>query len=220
MSRFARDEVIFWVAAAKRYAAKDDRIIEMGCGTGRLLRPLQEKGFSVYGFDDDPLLVAYCKKRRLKVFQLDALKKIPAIQKHKYKIAGIAQNTLFNFPKKLRKQWIAAADDLLSDDGVLIISAYADVKFSNQAIEERVEFYKDALTPGKEESIVVSKGLVKGIGFIGKDKQVKFFSAWVKKKDLITEINTWKKFKIRSFTVLPSGIAYAVVLVKKIKSPA
>jgi SAM-dependent methyltransferase len=49
----------FWLDLAKRYGA---RILELGCGTGRVLLPLTEAGYPTYGLDRDAQMLSFLKE--------------------------------------------------------------------------------------------------------------------------------------------------------------
>ncbi len=63
-------------------APEDTNILELGCGTGRILLPLAHEGFHVTGIDNSPDMLALCKMRlgfenadvqsRVKLCQADA----------------------------------------------------------------------------------------------------------------------------------------------------
>jgi len=67
------DDLDFWDGLATRQAG---RILELGCGTGRVLLHLRRKGHNVLGLDIDPLMLAYlsthhCSQEPAPVFQAD-----------------------------------------------------------------------------------------------------------------------------------------------------
>jgi SAM-dependent methyltransferase len=49
------DDLTFWIDLARE---QSDPILELGCGTGRVLIPLAEAGFRVFGIDLDPGMLA------------------------------------------------------------------------------------------------------------------------------------------------------------------
>lgn len=53
-------DIPFWSALARETG---DPILEMGCGTGRLVRALSNKGYRVLGLDHDPAMLAFAKSR-------------------------------------------------------------------------------------------------------------------------------------------------------------
>lgn len=57
-SRYPED-IPFWVDLAKK---QDGPILELGCGTGRVLLPLAEVCESVFGLDHDPNMLAFLRQ--------------------------------------------------------------------------------------------------------------------------------------------------------------
>jgi SAM-dependent methyltransferase len=53
-------DIPFWLDLARRQGSP---ILELGCGTGRVLIPLAETGFNVFGLDNNPEMLAFCKQR-------------------------------------------------------------------------------------------------------------------------------------------------------------
>lgn len=68
------EDMAFWLALAQRAHGP---ILELGCGTGRILLPLREAGFSVFGLDRDADMLAVLRQKLLPsgqpppVFQAD-----------------------------------------------------------------------------------------------------------------------------------------------------
>jgi SAM-dependent methyltransferase len=54
------EDLPFWLGLARRAGSP---ILELGCGTGRLLVPLATAGFSVYGLDREPVWLAFMRSR-------------------------------------------------------------------------------------------------------------------------------------------------------------
>ncbi len=51
---------------AKQIKAAQGPALEIGCGTGRILIPLLERGYAVEGFDNSPEMLDLCKQQALK----------------------------------------------------------------------------------------------------------------------------------------------------------
>jgi len=59
----ARRDVEFYVAEAERRAPSGGAVMDLGCGTGRLLLPLARAGHSVIGVDRSPAMLARCRDK-------------------------------------------------------------------------------------------------------------------------------------------------------------
>jgi SAM-dependent methyltransferase len=216
MNKFANEETSIWLKTAKKYVEKNGKVIEMGCGSGRVIGKLTTAGFCTYGFDINKLFVNYCKKNGLNAFQMDATKTVPKKHNAKYKMACLAINLLFNFPEKIRKKWISSAYDLLSDNGILLMTVYADNKFSRTTIKERVKYYKDVIMAPKGYSVTFFDNKKRrGIHLCDKSKKECWSSDWVSKNELLKEVNSWKGFKLISIKPMKCGIAWILLLTKK-----
>ncbi len=61
--RWKTDDVDFWVGLAKEYAGNDGTVMELGCGTGRVLIPVAESGVNIVGVDESPWMIAKAKEK-------------------------------------------------------------------------------------------------------------------------------------------------------------
>lgn len=216
MKKFQDEEIEFWKKIAREYAETGYKIIEIGFGGGRILKALTRNGVSCAGFDNDPLFVKYCKKQKLDVFRGDATSKVPKRHRAKYQIVGISFNTLYNFPKKTRKKWMAHAAGLLKKNGLVILNVYSDTHFSRKTIGERVRFYKATLSPPSDYTVqFFDNGKERGIKLCDPAGRERFFSRWTAKKELTKEIGRWKKFGILQIQAMKCGIGWNVLLAKK-----
>lgn len=59
----ARADVPFYVAEAVRAARDGGRVLELGCGTGRILLPVARAGVSVAGLDGSRAMLARCREK-------------------------------------------------------------------------------------------------------------------------------------------------------------
>jgi SAM-dependent methyltransferase len=55
------EDIPFWLSLA---AEANGAILELGCGTGRVLAPLVQHGYRVYGIDQDPAMPTYLLQAR------------------------------------------------------------------------------------------------------------------------------------------------------------
>jgi SAM-dependent methyltransferase len=51
-----RDDIPFWLDLVRK---QDSPFLELGCGTGRVMIPLVEAGYTGYGLDNDPNMLVY-----------------------------------------------------------------------------------------------------------------------------------------------------------------
>ena len=54
-----QEDLPFWLELAAR---QGDPVLEMGCGSGRVLGPMAEAGYDMYGLDNDPGMLAVLKE--------------------------------------------------------------------------------------------------------------------------------------------------------------
>ena len=54
------EDLPFWQSLARW---QGDPILELGCGTGRVLLPLAEAGHTVYGIDNAPNMLSFLRQR-------------------------------------------------------------------------------------------------------------------------------------------------------------
>ena len=96
----------------------EGKVLDLGCGSGELLKELKEKGFECYGVEMDKNAVEICRKNNLKVIQGDIqeyIKKINA--KFDVIILSHVLEHLYNPSFVIRE-----ISRILADDGVFIIA--------------------------------------------------------------------------------------------------
>jgi SAM-dependent methyltransferase len=59
----ARRDVAFYVDEAARVGGDHGKVLELGCGTGRVLLPIARSGHDVMGVDASPAMLARCRAR-------------------------------------------------------------------------------------------------------------------------------------------------------------
>ncbi len=55
-----QEDIPFWLELAQEHG---DPILELGCGSGRVLLPLAEAGHSLYGLENDPAMLDFLRPR-------------------------------------------------------------------------------------------------------------------------------------------------------------
>jgi len=117
------DDLSFWQTLADECG---DPILELGCGTGRILLPLAESGKSLTGLDSDPEMLSYLRANM-------SDENIPSIRLHKadmrtfhlperFQLAMLPCNTYSNFPSEERMQISTSVADHLSPGGIFAVS--------------------------------------------------------------------------------------------------
>jgi SAM-dependent methyltransferase len=134
-----RDDIDAWIALAR---ASDDPVLELGCGTGRLLLPLAAAGIDVEGLDAAPAMLAVCRR--------EAASRGLSVTLHE------ADMSDFSLPRRFGFVFCAAGSlSLLAEPGVLERALGAIRRACRPGA--RVAFELDAPTPPRptgEERIV------------------------------------------------------------------
>lgn len=215
MKKFENEEIAFWLETLNKYLTKESMIAELGCGSGRVINELYKKGYHPIGFDNDKFFIDHCRKRGITSNFLDATFKVPKEYRNKFDIIGIALNTLFNFDAPIREKWIKTSYEMLKERGYLLFSVYCDDEDSRKTIDERVEFYRQMILPPKGHKVdFFDETLLRGIYMTDINGKVEWKSLWIKKDELIKEINSCEGFKIISISPMKCKIAYNVLLKK------
>jgi SAM-dependent methyltransferase len=108
------------------------RVLDIGCGAGRISLHLQRKGHDVLGIDVSPLAVRVCKARGLKNAQVMSITEIgPELGKFDTIIMFGNNFGLFGSPKKA-KQLLKRLHRITSDDARIIAESRNPYKTTNQ----------------------------------------------------------------------------------------
>ncbi len=107
------------------YLIPGERVLDLGCGNGRLLEPLKGKEIDYFGVDNSEELIEIAKKRypsRVKFQVADALN-LPFPNNYFDKIYSIA--ALHHVPsKEFRLQFLKEARRVLKPEGLLILTCW------------------------------------------------------------------------------------------------
>ena len=108
-------------SSLKKYSKKDSKILEIGCGTGRVLKGLYNEGYNVLGFDFDfSSLMSINQRKKYPVFLADILN-IP-VKDNSFDLAlcfGVI-NSIED--EKSRVNILINIKKILKKDGIFIIS--------------------------------------------------------------------------------------------------
>ena len=112
----------------ERARANGSLILELGCGTGRILIPLAQAGFQAVGME---LYSSMLKVAREKIAQLDepVRKRIKLIQadmsdfslKQRFNMAYISANTIFHLPRQKQRKCLECVYDALKPGGEILM---------------------------------------------------------------------------------------------------
>ena len=118
-----REDIPFWMEMAAR---QGDPILELGCGTGRILIPIAQEGYQVFGLDNDYSMLEVLKKNpllnttgRLDVIQADAAVFHLAI---KFALVLMPCNTFSTFNEKGRREILNQVSAHMASDGAFVAS--------------------------------------------------------------------------------------------------
>lgn len=121
--REENEDVPFWMQLAEEM---DGPVLELGCGTGRLLLPILKSGVDVYGLDWNFEMLSYLKQqfspqlqRQAKIFQADLGK---FHLDREFSFIFLACNTLSTLHEETRRSGYARIYEHLSDKGIFAVS--------------------------------------------------------------------------------------------------
>ena len=145
---------------AERYRDQhgDCRILEIGCGTGRVMAPLVEAGFYVVGVDESPQMLEIARKRLSPLSRLSAIPDPPyqivqadmraAKLEGSFGMAFIALNTfLHNLTRQSQLDMLLAARRYLSPGGMLVVDLPPNDELAFQPDDGEYEFEATLVDP-------------------------------------------------------------------------
>lgn len=110
---------------------KGDLVLELGCGSGRLLLPLADAGHTTMGLDNSPAMLALARQRlaaaapevaaRVTPVEGDILALPPAVMQQRYNLIVIPYNTLLHFTQREVGHIFAQVAGLLESQGAVFI---------------------------------------------------------------------------------------------------
>jgi SAM-dependent methyltransferase len=111
----------------------DGPILELGCGTGRLLRPLAQAGHRVTGVDNSEEMLAYCRQKlagetaetrtRIRLVKADLLALDQALRasNERFALAVISHNTLMHLSLNEVNEMLRQLRPYLTENGRVFI---------------------------------------------------------------------------------------------------
>ena len=127
-----------------QYISKNDKIIDIGCGTGRVCFGLKKMGYNyIYGCDIAPNMIKLAKKENKRLnahipfIQQNICK--PYKEKNKFDVAIFSFNGLMCIPGyQNRKAAVLNINNILNENGLFIFTCHDRDKILNLA-----KFFKD-----------------------------------------------------------------------------
>jgi len=139
-----------------------DSILELGCGTGRILIPLLEKGYQVFGIDKDIHMLNFLYRRlkpdnihQASIFQANMTDFRLA---NFFSLIMLPCNTYSELTKKDRLSTLECVNRQLKSDGVFIISIPNPIMLKELPVQSKPEFEEEIIYPHDKISIQVSSG--------------------------------------------------------------
>ena len=111
------EDIPFWISLAEQYG---NPVLELGCGTGRVLFPLQQAGHETLGLDrDQGMLRLLCQKHPGMVICAD-MTDIPI--KGFFRLVILPCNTYLTLHKEERKKLLECVARIIHPDGIFAVS--------------------------------------------------------------------------------------------------
>ncbi len=180
------------------YAKKKSPVIELGCGTGRIVKPLVDNDICVVGIDNSIEMIKRAKKKLLKCnrsrYQLVCTDITCFLLKKRFKLAICAFSTyskLLNIQDQIK--FFKLVYEHLEPDGILLLDMFKQLPiFSRNEDGKSIVDYKDRWFASRN-------------GWISREKKIwKDVKSQINKIELtykITDISgKTSKFKITDYT--------------------
>ena len=126
------------------------RVLDFGCGCGRVIRHWADRGGEVHGCDYNADLIAWCGKY-LPFAEFETNRLAPPLRygAHSFDLV-YALSVFTHLPQPLQRQWIAEMARILRPSGYLIISTHGEACIAPLSERERAEFHAGELVVSTE----------------------------------------------------------------------
>lgn len=210
MSKIGREEIGF----INRKIKKEDRILEIGCGGGRVLRKIKSQKKNLFGIDINKKFINYCKSLGFNIFYLNVFKEVPDKHKNKYDVLFLTYNLFYNFSEEERLKTINQSKNLLKKSGKLILTVFSNNKISDKDKRQMQKYYETVINAPKKFKIrFINKNNERGFAMTNEGK-IFWFSQWKTKEEIIKEAKNWKGMALKEINLMKNQRAYNVVLKK------
>ena len=151
------EDLPFWLKLAKQQGSP---VLELGCGTRRVLQPLAEAGYKCFGIDNDLKMLDFFQNQMsdidaggIHLINADFLSFSFCI---KYPLIIMPCNTFSTLQTGLRKTLLGHVYRHLADDGIFSISMPNPEILSSQTSEPHAEIETTFQNPGTGHPVQVS----------------------------------------------------------------
>ena len=160
------EDLTFWLELASR---QGDPVLELGCGTGRLLLPLAQAGRQVFGLDRDASMLAVLQENlrsanmpHAEVFQADAgAFHLGAA----FRLILLPCNTLSTLPPATRRAMLSRAAQHLAPGGLFAASLPNPGLFSHLPARSAAQVEEVFPHPRDGRPVQVSSGWRRSAGY-------------------------------------------------------
>lgn len=151
------EDLPFWQDLAAQCGSP---ILELGCGSGRILLPLAQQGYTVFGLDNDFAMLSFLRKNltpaiasRVHIFQADLAHL--HIEK-KFSLIIMPCNTYSTLPSQVRQASLAVIRQFLQPGGKFVLSMPNPVIFRQLPMRSAAEIEEIFTHPDSGEPVQVS----------------------------------------------------------------
>jgi len=151
------EDIPFWISLAGEYGGP---VLELGCGTGRVLTPLVEAGFTVYGLDNDPDMLDFLHNNLPAKFESNACVFLADMSAFhlaiEFPLILMPCNTFSTLTRKARQDCLACVYKHLSPGGAFVASLPNPLALRDLPDYGAPEWEETLLDPGGGGPFLVS----------------------------------------------------------------
>lgn len=116
------------------------RVLDFGCGCGRVLRHLRHLPAELHGCDSNPIAVEWCAENlRFARFAVNALETPLDHDSESFDVI-YALSVFTHLPARLQAHWMAELRRVLKPGGVLVLSLHGDAMLGRLSRSERADY--------------------------------------------------------------------------------